>query len=1037
MQRVEIGELVSIYRKVKQHVFEQTSCPRLFKIIRFEKSFASNLKRLLATLNDKRVEGEEPFDVVSLCEGVCVMPYRVDNGKRKSKAYKLLAAGRDQLVNSLEINAIYTQLFADIPIVCEIVFALWMTRIGHYIDKKLGNCVLGNRLERRSDGNFPIETPVLYRYYLSDKRRWHEEVSRRARNLLEDGNKISIFASELRNHAVNAQYSSYTIYSDLGIDLLEEDGIVGESVKRNAWLTDLVVKMLTHWRETSAFGEAEIPWGSVIAGLMMNVRLKQFDTKICRMKELNVLHYVRCERMFALILDDREKVDEMKLYAEVHRYVKNCFGMKTASQGKTLHNGALSEKCEEEDDAVFHRSRTRILRLNSDAGRNLLAVFEHALDEDRNVWQNMPEAPDIGDYVRNMYSLFGRVEDEPGLLNLNQPMLSRRRFTKQIQDMEQYLFFLNGDDWEKQRISFLNASKDMLADVGAFALYYPLFPRLLAIAFATAKDTSSPEFVIANQIIGAICKYLDNIPRGIFHFDKDPEKCRRLDRVLKHGFGRCVLERMCATIIIEKGTDASAKKRSDMISKLVHDFPDVFKEIEKEVQPWNAILNADLAWVSFKEFTIARRWHGVADSVGIDSMSDFVPTVTRDALTKVWNQIVAPINKTLAGTLPSALFFATRPLDITDLYTIGNCVDSEVKLADIKEVLRVFNCRMPINKLPILQSWSSIERLDTIKVDYDFQVHGNARTKCGQKVRIALVSWKVDDESWIAMACDECDPQGCDRFKRLMHIVNSILAMDQDKSPHYLIFPELAMPPEVFTRIAKKLAHKGVSLIAGVDYLHCGSSEEGHRLVDNQVWCSLCSSLGKGMPLIYRYEKSEPAIHEALELMSVAKTKYRCDRRPSIKPFVISHGDANLNVCFSVLICSDLRDIKRRALLRVDLLVVPAWNPDVKTYSALVDAAAHDIHAYVALCNSRTYGDTRLRSPAKIEHLRDVVRLRGGRDDFFVIGEIDITKLRRFQSGYNLSHASFKPCPIGFRISEERRALPLPCSENIRCVAGD
>lgn len=458
-----------------------------------------------------------------------------------------------------------------------------------------------------------------------------------------------------------------------------------------------------------------------------------------------------------------------------------------------------------------------------------------------------------------------------------------------------------------------------------------------------------------------------------------------------------------------------------------------------ELPLWESILNADLACKSLKDVALAKRWRGVAAKTGGIDMSMCIPEKTQKALYHVWRQIVAPINDINASggqedvVFPAALYFATRPLDVTDLYTIGNCVDSLVGLEDIKEILRVFNCRIPVAELPHLQAQEDSEHLDTIIVRHNFYPKNvDVQHVHRLKLRIALVSWKVEDDSWVAMACGMPDPFGCDRFKRLMHIVNRILAMESEACPHYLIFPELAMPPDIFARIAKKLSYKGVSLIAGVDYLQCGVGHDGKRLVDNQVWCALCSSVGRGMPVIYRYNKSEPAIHEAAELGAVARAKYRCDGRASVNQFVISHGDSRLNVSFSVLICSDLRDIRRRATLRghIDLLVVPAWNPDVKTYSALVDAAAHDIHTYVALCNSRTYGDTRLRSPAKIEHLRDVVRLKGGRDDFFVIGEIDINKLRRFQSGYNLNHASFKPCPIGFKISEDRRTLPLSSSEN-------
>jgi len=52
-------------------------------------------------------------------------------------------------------------------------------------------------------------------------------------------------------------------------------------------------------------------------------------------------------------------------------------------------------------------------------------------------------------------------------------------------------------------------------------------------------------------------------------------------------------------------------------------------------------------------------------------------------------------------------------------------------------------------------------------------------------------------------------------------------------------------------------------------------------------------------------------------------------------------------------------------------------------------------------------------------------RVKGGIEDYFVIGEIDVIGLRRFQSAYRSSpDGPFKPVPDGFRISAARRLLP-------------
>ena len=125
--------------------------------------------------------------------------------------------------------------------------------------------------------------------------------------------------------------------------------------------------------------------------------------------------------------------------------------------------------------------------------------------------------------------------------------------------------------------------------------------------------------------------------------------------------------------------------------------------------------------------------------------------------------------------------------------------------------------------------------------------------------------------------------------------------------------------------------------------------------------------------------------------------------------------------CFSVLICSDLTTIGHRSALcgELDTLYVLEWNSDVKTFSSLVEATALDLHTFVVQVNNRLYGDSRIRVPAKEDYLRDVVQVKGGISDYYVLGQIDYQALRQEQR--RKIAKIFKPTPIGFTMSERRR----------------
>jgi hypothetical protein len=136
------------------------------------------------------------------------------------------------------------------------------------------------------------------------------------------------------------------------------------------------------------------------------------------------------------------------------------------------------------------------------------------------------------------------------------------------------------------------------------------------------------------------------------------------------------------------------------------------------------------------------------------------------------------------------------------------------------------------------------------------------------------------------------------------------------------------------------------------------------------------------------------------------------------RPIVYGHK----GFFFCALICSDLTNIAHRHSLRgeVDALFALEWNPDTKTFASLVEASASDLHAFVIQANNRRFGDSRIRSPAVQDYARDVVQVKGGVSDYYVLGEIDFVRLRSEQLR-RVKEPAFKPAPIGYSPSGPRK----------------
>ena len=282
-------------------------------------------------------------------------------------------------------------------------------------------------------------------------------------------------------------------------------------------------------------------------------------------------------------------------------------------------------------------------------------------------------------------------------------------------------------------------------------------------------------------------------------------------------------------------------------------------------------------------------------------------------------------------------------------------------------------------------------------------------------VRLGLTSFEVSDESWEqgAAGAPDLSPR---RYWQLARIVN--IAIGTTPKPDYLLLPELSVPERWINTIAGRLGASGISLIAGLDYVH----HPKRRIDSSAVLVLTDDRLGYPSSIQVRQRKSLAAPGEEEQLYASHGLSWTEETDPKQ---VYQHN----GLYFGILVCSELQNMKYRADFqgRVDCLITLSWNKDLESFAALVDAAALDVHAYIALVNNRRYGDSRLRRPAKRSFDRDVCRVRGGLNDQLVVVDVEPTRLRRQQSREKRWPGptdAYKPAPEGFRISSARKCIP-------------
>ncbi len=283
-------------------------------------------------------------------------------------------------------------------------------------------------------------------------------------------------------------------------------------------------------------------------------------------------------------------------------------------------------------------------------------------------------------------------------------------------------------------------------------------------------------------------------------------------------------------------------------------------------------------------------------------------------------------------------------------------------------------------------------------------------------IRIAVANFETSEGSWTSSAQRKPD-LSMKRLSRLLGLVNEFLRKAKSESweekPLYFILPELSVPRKWLLPLASYFQRASISLIVGGEY---ETKKEGQ--VVNPAYLFLrTKQFGYPSTIILKQEKTQAALGEAAGLWrhKGAFIKETPESKICKSLPIYRHGNSH----FGVILCSELTNVQIHHHYRghVDAIFCLEWNQDVETFSSIVTASAQTIHAYIIQVNNRLYGDSRIRTPAKNRYNRDVVRILGGDHDYFVVGSIDVKKLRDFQKDKHSNSgddAHFKPTPSGF-----------------------
>lgn len=984
---VSLEDLGMAYRKAKVDRF-YIGNSSLLDILEYEENIEQNLKLLQKRLS------EDPSEILSDKKFIgswTLIPKSIasennNNGLIHSdpqKAWKHLCSS-DEGKPKAEFR-----LMAQCSMDFHVLSTLWLSKVGHKYDAKLNDCSYGNRLRRKDNGDLNPYSLGSFRPYLQPFRGWRDKGLNEMRSSLDKGTSIIAITADVSSfyHKLNPEFlRNDEFLTNIGLKLTEQERL----------LTDLFIDTLKQWAVLTPLKKG-LPVGLPASATVANMALIELDKII--QQEMTPLYYGRYVDDILLVL---ENTSQFSTSEQVWKWIfarsKNLLKWVDENNAKAVQ---FEPKYHHDSKIEFLSDKNKVFILEGQSGITFVNSIAKQIHVGASEWRALPNLPinpeQVATDLTSANDSDGSTTDK--LRKADLLSMKKAGFAIKLRDYEAYERDLHPDAWSGHRKSFLKAFIDHVLVLPTFFDLVAYLPRVIRLATSCSNFSELQQIIERlEQIVKEEVKScgeikINSLNEGTFDSEKiilrwKEQISRTIDENIKVAFP----SRLSQTGK-KLWTDNFSEK-----NEFFHFETDI-KILQKYQQ---RLFNHDLAYMPFRSIALPKELtsqHGIPSKKTIPYI-DVYQSLLKD---NIYNGLVVladAVKLSRKKTIPFGFVFATRPYSLTELYLLfKNPYSAETmeQLCNVILALRGFSTK---NKLPHLTK-------DYLEV---------ANSKQQQVYNIAVASWKTEIASWTASVTKNDDPDH-NRYQRLNSLLNHIIASEISSS--YLILPELSVPVRWFLRIALKLQGRGISLICGVEYLHSRG-----KVLHNQVWLALRHD-GCGFPsmLIYRQDKQQPALHEEKELHSIAGISLK-PQHPWKKPQIIRHGDFQ----FAILICSELTNIAYRTSLRgkVDALFVPEWNQDTETFNALVESAALDIHAYIIQCNDRQYGDSRIRAPYKESWRRDLVRIKGGKNDYFVIGEIDVLALRQFQSNFRSPDGPFKPVPDGFlkTMAHERKVLP-------------
>lgn len=996
-QKFSLEILYAAYRKAKAEAFYESTHFHALAFTKYEQSLDKNLRNL----RNRLISRKPDWHTDSIFIGdFAYLPKSVDCKNWESNGdghFRALDPQRDwqHRFNESQIRADAALRLVIRPTVdFQIISALWIIFVGHLFDAALDqDASFGNRLrrsykeerdERIDSASINLATPGLFSPYFSAYRDWRERGLSSMEKGLEAGKNVLAITMDIEKfyHRVSPKF------------LLKQEFLDSLPLTLTAFekgFTRQILGAIETWYKSTPDSKVRpqgaIPVGLSASKIIANVLLLEFDRAV--KNKLAPLYYGRYVDDIFLVM---ESIDDDVGASRVTGRIAEALNPLVEIRKKDGTPDSLSVQMPYAADSelLFSGPKQKIFVLSSAHGSDLVHHIRDQIRQQSSEYRLLPSVPETGIAMasRALLATPNAALQADALRKADVVSVRRLGFSLLLSDIETYAADLRPNSWTKLRAEFYGLVHRHIITPNGFFEFFGYIPRIFGLMLSCGDVKEAKKLLSELHSVSVLLERTTSLGESS----------------QKASFLLCLEQYSLA--LLQSGVQAatlrsvnlspgylSALRKIKVLNKKI--------KIPTTIEALNAlttrVLLADWGRRPYKEYWFQEQR---TDEIG--------PKIPREI--GVRRQLrLGGIRRFRLNAIDlkvpywPALAFPTRPLRVDEIGLVAPAVLGDRLL--FRSIIKFLRGAEVVSTQPLGFSSFDGERGIT-----NFSVPGKPR----EIVRIAVTSVATTEAQWASAAMGKQD-RSVERYVSFHNLLNSIL---QEKlRPNYIVMPELSIPLRWALRAARKLATNGVSLLAGVEY----HRDRVIRKLRNDCLVSLTTHWpGYASNIVTLQAKFEPAHGERAGLKKLLG-KQGLLYKPTgarINPTLYEHK----GLFFSLLICSDLTNIAHRHDLRgsIDALFALEWNPDTKTFSSLVESTANDLHAFVVQANNRIYGDSRIRAPTQKDYERDIVQVKGGISDYYVMGEIDYRRLRKEQRR-TTKNKIFKPLPIGYKMTASRK----------------